>query len=283
MAATLVLMLITSMGIFGFLSRAHIEQAAPIGDVAAQVEMIDMRIQAKKDELANTQTALKNMDDVVSQFLVKGKDERSVASANKARTSQQKDRQNLQKQIDQIQKDITALNEEKFPYTQKIRKAEAEVGPIKYIAQFVYGQNASKDLYERAVTWMIFTIIFVFDPLAVLLLIASQIGFEQAAHARKQKKEEAKKIVTPPPVPEAPKRFTGSLNQKMKVWVEPTPKVVEPKVEPVAEPTVEINDAPIDDTVISDEPIVEEQPEEAKKKETYVMKDGNRQLRVPKK
>lgn len=190
MVATLVLMLITSMGIFGFLSRAHIEQAAPVGDITAQIEMIDAKIQTKKEEIANAQTTIKGLDEVVNQYLQKGTDVKSVSSANNARKQNSGERVKLQKQIDQAQKEITKLNEEKFPLSQKIRKAEAEVGPIKYIAQFIYGPEAGKDLFDRAVTWMIFIIIFVFDPLAVLLLIASQIGFEQATEHRKFVKEE---------------------------------------------------------------------------------------------
>ena len=194
MVATLVLMLITSMGIFGFLSRAHIEQAAPVGDITAQIEMIDAKIQTKKEEIANAQTTIKGLDEVVNQYLQKGTDVKSVSSANNARKQNSGERVKLQKQIDLAQKDITKLNEEKFPLSQKIRKAEAEVGPIKYIAQFIYGPEAGKDLFDRAVTWMIFIIIFVFDPLAVLLLIASQIGFEQATEHRKFVKEEANRV-----------------------------------------------------------------------------------------
>ena len=193
MIATLVLMFITSMGIFGFLSRAHIEQAAPVGDVAAQIEMIDAKIQTKKEEITNAQTTIKGLDEVVNQYLQKGTDVKSVSSANTARKQNSGERVKLQKVIDQAQKDITKLNEEKFPLSQKIRKAEAEVGPIKYIAQFIYGPDAGKDLFDRAVTWMIFIIIFVFDPLAVLLLIASQIGFEQATEHRRFVKAEAER------------------------------------------------------------------------------------------
>ena len=194
MIATLVLMLITSMGIFGFLSRAHIEQAAPVGDITAQIEMIDAKIQTKKEEIANAQTTIKGLDEVVNQYLQKGTDVKSVSSANNARKQNSSERTKLQKQIDLAQKDITKLNEEKFPLSQKIRKAEAEVGPIKYIAQFIYGPEAGKDLFDRAVTWMIFIIIFVFDPLAVLLLIASQIGFEQATEHKKLIKAEKERI-----------------------------------------------------------------------------------------
>jgi len=80
--------------------------------------------------------------------------------------------------IETEQKAIDDVREEKFGYEKEYRKLEAEVGPIKYIAEFIYGENADNDLLEEAVRWVIIVIIFVFDPLAVLLLIASQYTFE---------------------------------------------------------------------------------------------------------
>ena len=73
--------------------------------------------------------------------------------------------------------EIDTLTEKKYELEAEYRKLEAEVGPIKYIAEFVYGEAADKNLLEEAVRWVIITIIFVFDPLAVLLLIASQYTF----------------------------------------------------------------------------------------------------------
>ena len=196
MIATLVLMFITSMGIFGFLSRAHVEQGAPVGDVAAQIELIDEKINAKRSEIDQAKTATKNLDEVVAQFMIKGKDERSVAAANNARKNQQKERDKLAKDIDSAQKEISKLQEIKLPLTTQIRKIETEVGPIKYIAEFMYGSNADKNMLEKAVTWMIIIIIFVFDPLAVLLLIAGQISLVQASEARRAKKAEKEAIKT---------------------------------------------------------------------------------------
>ena len=74
--------------------------------------------------------------------------------------------------------ELDTLVEEKYTLEGEYRKLEAEVGPIKYIAEFIYGEQADKNLLEKAVTWVIVIIIFVFDPLAVLLLIASQYTFE---------------------------------------------------------------------------------------------------------
>ena len=194
--ATIILMFITSMGIFGFLSRAHIEQGAPIGDVSAIIEVINEKITAKRNEIDQAKTATKNLDDVVAQYLLKGKDERSVAAANNARKNQQKERDKLSKDIDNAQKEISKLQEQRLPLTQQVRKIETEVGPIKYIAAFMYGNNPGQDLLEKAVTWMIMTIIFVFDPLAVLLLIAGQMSLIQASDARRLKKEKQKKSRT---------------------------------------------------------------------------------------
>ena len=193
--SVVVLMLITSLGIFGFLSRAHIEQGAPVGDVSAQIELLDEKITAKRNEIEQAKTALKNLDDVVGQFLAKGKDERSVAAANNARKNQQAERNKTSKVIDDAQKEISKLQEQKLPLTKQVRQIESEVGPIKYIAAFMYGNKPNQDLLEKAVTWMILTIIFVFDPLAVLLLIASQISFAHKKPLPETIIKEVEKIV----------------------------------------------------------------------------------------
>tara|TARA_B100001057_G_scaffold477842_1_gene547568 strand:+ start:4857 stop:6659 length:1803 start_codon:yes stop_codon:yes gene_type:complete len=82
--------------------------------------------------------------------------------------------------IKNANKEIDTLTEEKYAIEAEYRKLEAEVGPIKYIAEFIYGEEADRDLLEEAVRWVIILIIFVFDPLAVLLLIASQYTFQFA-------------------------------------------------------------------------------------------------------
>jgi hypothetical protein len=242
--ATIILMFITSMGIFGFLSRAHIEQGAPVGDVAAVIEVINEKITAKRNEIEQAKTATKNLDDVVAQYLLKGKDEKSVAAANNARRNQQKERDKLAKDIDNAQKEISKLQEQRLPLTQQVRKIETEVGPIKYIAAFMYGNNPGQDLLEKAVTWMILTIIFVFDPLAVLLLIAGQMSLIQASDARnlkKEKQDEPTVIFVPEPIraPEADIKVVVSepvVNVEPVVHVVPVPEppiVIEPIVEPV--------------------------------------------------
>ena len=297
--AVVVLMFITSMGIFGFLSKAHIEQTAESEENVAKMEQIDKKIvrltdtimtseQAiikieTKDENKNEeinfqiQTEEKRIAKVIDQYqklvdeqdkiinsasdnldlleqFVKDKDTRSLQAlvgtkvdgvygpGTAARVNEYREKEeskvdqiiadarkritnlrerelteisksnelidrlrnnintdeldevatnrikNLQNTIIESEESITNLNVEKFKLEAEERKLEAEVGPIKYIAELVYSGEADRDVLEDAVRWVILIIIFVFDPLAVLLLIAANIGWE------KEREEKIKKI-----------------------------------------------------------------------------------------
>ena len=94
------------------------------------------------------------------------------------RRQQAKERSALQKEISDAQNRIAQLNEERAPIAAENRKVEAEVGPIKYIAALIYGDNPDGNLLERAVRWVIILIVFVFDPLALTLVLAAQSSFE---------------------------------------------------------------------------------------------------------
>jgi hypothetical protein len=175
--AIAVLMLITSMGIFGFLSKAHLDQAVPTGDIAARVAIIDEKIKTERDNIEAARRALAQMDVTVDQTIARSSDEKGADKAVALRRSQQRERTVLQNEIAAAQKKISAYNEERAPIAKDLRAVEAEVGPIKYIASLIYGENPDANVLEKAVTWVIIIIVFVFDPLAVILLLASQYSF----------------------------------------------------------------------------------------------------------
>ena len=297
--AVVVLMFITSMGIFGFLSKAHIEQTAESEENVAKMEQIDKKIVRLTDTIMSSEQAIikietkdenKNEEinfqiqteeeritkvidqyqklvdeqdkiinsasdnlDLLEQF-VKDKDIKSLQAlvgtkadgvygpGTAARVNEYREKEeskvdqiiadarkritnlrerelteisksnelidrlrnnintdeldevatnrikNLQNTIIESEESITNLNVEKFKLEAEERKLEAEVGPIKYIAELVYSGEADRDVLEDAVRWVILIIIFVFDPLAVLLLIAANIGWE------KEREEKIKKI-----------------------------------------------------------------------------------------
>jgi hypothetical protein len=174
--AVVVLMFITSMGIFGFLSRAHIEQTASATDNTVIIQQIDSRIDRENKKISDAETVIQQLDNAVKVLQdaqrLRGKD-----GAIALREVQKPERETLQKDISESLNEIDKLQDEKTKLSVEQAKLEAEVGPLKYIAELIYS-NADKNQLESAVRWVIIILVLVFDPLAVLLLIAANIGLQ---------------------------------------------------------------------------------------------------------
>jgi hypothetical protein len=187
--AVIVLMLITSMGIFGFLSKAHLDQNIVSGDVQSKIALVDEKIKIERENIANAQQVIKQMDAAVTGVIATGDQTvklrdgstRVNSAAERSlqiRRTQAKDRDALTKQIEQAQTRIIKLQEEVAPIRAEMRQVEAKVGPIKYIAALIYGDNPDANILEKAVTWVIIIIVVVFDPLAIIMLLAAQMSFQ---------------------------------------------------------------------------------------------------------
>ena len=177
-SAVAILMLLTSMGVFGFLSKAHSDQSLVSGDVGAKIAIYDEKIKISRENIDANRRALRQMDEAVDQVMGRSSDEKGADKAVAIRRGQNAERQRLLKEIDGEQKKITALNEERAPIAAENRKVEAEVGPIKYIAALIYGDNPEANVLERSVRWVIILIVIVFDPLALTLLLAATKALE---------------------------------------------------------------------------------------------------------
>jgi len=228
--AVFVLMFVTSLGIFGFLSKAHLDQAMPAGDIATKIEIIDEKIKAQQANIDSAKTVLRQMDDAVNQALGRGVGniasnataaqqqaaqaaaERNTNQAANLRRTQAKERDVQQGIINKSQETIQKLREERAPVAAQMRTLEAEVGPIKYVAEMIWGGDA-KSHFDSAVRFLIITLIFVFDPLAVLLVIAANMNMRW----NKEEKEALKSF--PPAVND---QITDSVTQK--------PDVVNPQI-----------------------------------------------------
>ena len=173
--ALVVLMLLTSMGIFGFLSKAHLDQAVPTGDVASKIALYDEKLKTEKENIDAARAQLKQLDAQVDQTIGRSEDSKGVERSLQIRRGQQKERSLLLAEIGSAQSRIARLNEERAPIAAELRKVEAEVGPIKYIAALIYGDNPDNTILEKAVRIVIIMIVLVFDPLAVLLLMAANM------------------------------------------------------------------------------------------------------------
>ncbi len=188
--AVILLMGITSMGIFGYLSKAHIEHSSTIAPQVAKVEIYDEKIKSLQATIERNDKNLNQYDEAVDQIMGRSKDERGAERASQIRKAQQKDRQRIAAENAGLQKEIQKLTEEKLPLSLEVKKAESDLGPIKYVAEVVYGTQ-DHDLIDKAVRLVIFVIIIVFDPLAVLLLIAANQTYRGL---KKEEPELVKKV-----------------------------------------------------------------------------------------
>lgn len=177
-SAVAILMLLTSMGVFGFLSKAHTDQSLVSGDVTSKIAIYDEKIKIARDNIDANRRALKQMDEAVDQVMGRSTTEQGADKAVAIRRSQGRERTRLLKEIEAEQKKITALNDERAPIAAEVRKVDAEVGPIKYIAALIYGDNPEANVLEKSVRWVIILIVVVFDPLALTLLLAATKTFE---------------------------------------------------------------------------------------------------------
>jgi hypothetical protein len=257
-------MFVTSLGIFGFLSKAHLDQAMPVGDIATKIEIIDEKIKAQQANIDSAKTVLKQMDDAVNQALGRGAGtvaanataaqqqaataaaERNTNQSANLRRTQAKERDVQQAIINKSQESIQKLREERAPVSAQMRTLEAEVGPIKYVAEMIWGGDAASH-FDSAVRFLIITLIFVFDPLAVLLVIAANMNMkwnreEKVVHNQITDSVTATPDIVNPQITDAVTQANlGNIGGKSTVETEMAPlaEAKEPEAETVSVPFVE--------------------------------------------
>ena len=182
--AIIVLVFITSMGIFGFLSKAHLDQVRPTGNNAVQIALIDKQINQQELIIERAENTLNRLDKALDVYIAK----EYVSRGLKERKKQKEERDFLNTEIKNAMDEIAKLVNAKSDIDIEQLKIEADVGPLKYVAELIYGENA-KDNFDSAVRIIILILIFVFDPLAVLLLIAANISLKQWRDKRNEKKK----------------------------------------------------------------------------------------------
>ena len=179
--AVIILMFITSMGIFGYLSKAHIDQGSGTSELYVKVERLDNRITSERKIIIRAEKQLSALDSALDKYLELG----AVSKGLKKREDQEQERNALTDNINNAQGRIDKLLDEKSEYKLQINSFEVEVGPLKYISALVYGDEAL-DYIDTAVRGVILILVFVFDPLAVLLIIAANMSFAEYNEKRKR-------------------------------------------------------------------------------------------------
>ena len=187
--AVVILMFITSMGIFGYLSKAHIDQGTGTTELYVKVERIDNRIQSERKTIQRAETQLNALDTALDKYLELG----AVTKGLNKRQEQEPERASLMLQVNEAQNRIDELLDTKSEYQLEIKNFEVEVGPLKYISALIYGDEAL-DYLDTSVRGVILILVFVFDPLAVLLIIAANISITEVQEKRKRAAARKRKL-----------------------------------------------------------------------------------------
>jgi len=173
-SAIVVLMLITSMGIYGFLSKSHIDAGINTGEISVKIERVDNRIASEQRQIDRAEKNILEMDTTLEKTEYGFFDD----SRLEERKRQSVEREQLNNIITKSENNIDDLLDKKSEYELEVKNFEVEVGPIKYIAALIYGDEA-KNYLDNTVRYVILLLIFVFDPLAVLLLISANMSYRK--------------------------------------------------------------------------------------------------------
>jgi len=183
-SAVVILMFITSMGIFGYLSKSHIDAGTNTSQVTVKLDRVNSRIASEQKVIDRAERQLENLDKALERYVELG----AVSKGLDRRISQEEERKKLTDMVNKSQEKIDEYLDEKSDYELEIKNFEVEVGPLKYISALLYGDDALTFL-ENAVRWVILILVFVFDPLAVLLVVAANITIRDVLNKRKRIKD----------------------------------------------------------------------------------------------
>ena len=183
-SAVVVLMFITSMGIFGYLSKSHIDAGTNTSQLQIKLERLNNYIESEQKVINRAERQLENLDKALERYVELG----AVSKGLDRRESQEEERLKLTNMVNKSQEKIDEYLDQKSEYELEIKNFEVEVGPLKYISALLYGDDALTFL-ENAVRWVILILVFVFDPLAVLLVVAANITIRDVLNKRKRIKD----------------------------------------------------------------------------------------------
>ena len=192
--AVVILMFITSMGIFGYLSKSHIDAGTGTSELYVKLERLESNIESERKSISRAEGQLEKLDFALERYI----ELNAVSKGLRKRDEQKPERDALSQTVNESQDKIDIYLDERAEIQLKIKSFEVEVGPLKYISALLFGENESVNYLDKAVRYVIILLIFVFDPLAVLMLIAANMSLkeEQQKRKRKERKSQPKNAMT---------------------------------------------------------------------------------------
>ena len=192
--AVVILMFITSMGIFGYLSKSHIDAGTGTSELYVKLERLESNIESERKSISRAEGQLDKLDFALERYI----ELNAVSKGLRKRDEQKPERDTLAQTVDESQDKIDIYLDERAEIQLKIKSFEVEVGPLKYISALLFGESDSVNYLDKAVRYVIILLIFVFDPLAVLMLIAANMSLKEEKNKRKrrERKNQPKNAMT---------------------------------------------------------------------------------------
>ena len=192
--AVVILMFITSMGIFGYLSKSHIDAGTGTSELYVKLERLESNIESERKSISRAEGQLEKLDFALERYI----ELNAVSKGLRKRDEQKPERDALSQTVDESQDKIDIYLDERAEIQLKIKSFEVEVGPLKYISALLFGENESVNYLDKAGRYVIILLIFVFDPLAVLMLIAANMSLKEEKNKRKrrERKNQPKNAMT---------------------------------------------------------------------------------------
>ena len=211
LTSVVVLMLITSLGIFGYLSKANIEVNLVGDGNNLELSILDTRINAEQSKIDRLQERLEGLDLVVTTGRPQDR--------NYINRQQRDERRQIAEDIDTSIDLITQYTEEKLPIQRAQLEQDSKIEAIKYVAEVIYGEEESVKYLDNAVRWVIYALIFVFDPLAVLLLVSSTGLIARKRDEEKPKVVENRYVLQVPKVElKTSQKINNNITERYQSW-----------------------------------------------------------------
>lgn len=179
-----VLICISSIGIYGFLVSGYVGQEVDTRRFQNQIEQTQARIDRENQKISQAQDQLDILDESIERYLELNIVTRGLAQ----REEQSAERQRLREEISQSRDVISEHEDRIFELREDLNNQQVDVGPVKYIASFIYGEEQAQEYYDNSVRWLSLLFVIVFDPFAVLLMVAGNIAFRQRGKKSSKRK-----------------------------------------------------------------------------------------------
>lgn len=230
-------MVVTSIGIFGLLNKAHQDTVAKSDTDVQKIERIDTRIAAEQSKIARLNMALGQLDKSIQVYF----DKEFITRGLREREKQKDIRADLNNTIDEHNANIDKLIDEQQPLIKKVKDIQNEIGPLKAVAELVYGEDNAESYFDDVLRWLTILLVAIFDPFAVTLIIAANMSIKRAQRGHEDDHHILDKVVN---------HVKKKEPELVKAVVNPAPPVKSHKI--VAKSPVEFNrQAPVDDAIIT--------------------------------